>query len=88
MRACASMLSKIIETRPAIRSINACPLPLYGMCRRLVAPVDSTNSSAAMWVMLHRPAEPYVTGSLGGNKPPHRHKSGDKVNEEDEFEDE
>jgi hypothetical protein len=32
--------------------------------------------------------EPYVTGSLGGNKPPHRRKPGDKVNEEDEFEDE
>ncbi len=30
--------------------------------------------------------EPYVTGSLGGSKVPHRHKAG--VNEEDEFEDE
>jgi hypothetical protein len=30
--------------------------------------------------------EPYVTGSLGGKKPPHRHSS-KKVNEEDEFED-
>jgi hypothetical protein len=30
--------------------------------------------------------EPYVTGSLGGRKPPHPHKA-DKVNEEDEFED-
>jgi hypothetical protein len=32
--------------------------------------------------------EPFVTGSLGGGKPPHRRKPGDKVNEEDEFEDE
>jgi hypothetical protein len=33
--------------------------------------------------------EPFVTGSLGGRKPPsHRHKAGDKINEEDEFEDE
>ena len=33
--------------------------------------------------------EPFVTGSLGGRKAPsHRHKQGDKVNEEDEFEDE
>jgi hypothetical protein len=32
--------------------------------------------------------EPFVTGSLGGSKPPHRHKPRDKVNEEDEFEDE
>jgi hypothetical protein len=31
--------------------------------------------------------EPFVTGSLGGSKLAHRHKSG-KVNEEDEFEDE
>jgi hypothetical protein len=31
--------------------------------------------------------EPYVTGSLGGRKAPHRHKGNDKVNEEDEFED-
>ena len=31
--------------------------------------------------------EPYVTGSLGGRKPPHPHKAGSKVNEEDEFED-
>jgi Extensin-like protein C-terminus len=31
--------------------------------------------------------EPYVTGSLGGRKPPHPHKTGSKVNEEDEFED-
>jgi Extensin-like protein C-terminus len=30
--------------------------------------------------------DPYVTGSLGGRKVPHRHKAG--VNEEDEFEDE
>jgi hypothetical protein len=30
--------------------------------------------------------EPYVTGSLGSKKPPHRHSSS-KVNEEDEFED-
>lgn len=30
--------------------------------------------------------ETYVTGSLGGKKPPHRHSS-NKVNEEDEFED-
>jgi hypothetical protein len=32
--------------------------------------------------------DPFVTGSLGGSKPPHRHKPRDKVNEEDEFEDE
>jgi hypothetical protein len=32
--------------------------------------------------------EPFVTGSLGGRKaPPHRHKQGVGVNEEDEFED-
>jgi Extensin-like protein C-terminus len=31
--------------------------------------------------------EPYVTGSLGGKKPPHRHGASSKVNEEDEFED-
>jgi hypothetical protein len=32
--------------------------------------------------------EPFVTGSLGGRKaPPHPHKHGDKVNEEDELED-
>jgi len=32
--------------------------------------------------------EPYVTGSLGGRKPPpHRYKPNDRVNEEDEFED-
>jgi hypothetical protein len=32
--------------------------------------------------------EPFVTGSLGGRKaPPHPHKHGDKVNEEDEYED-
>ncbi|SIO32522.1 Uncharacterized conserved protein [Bradyrhizobium erythrophlei] len=30
--------------------------------------------------------DPYVTGSLGGSKVPHRHKAG--INEEDEFEDE
>jgi hypothetical protein len=33
--------------------------------------------------------EPFVTGSLGGRKPPsHPHKAADKINEEDEFEDE
>src|ERR1700681_4536360 len=32
--------------------------------------------------------EPFVTGSLGGRKALYRHKQGDKVNEEDEFEDE
>jgi hypothetical protein len=32
--------------------------------------------------------EPFVTGSLGGSRPMHRHKPNDKVNEEDEFEDE
>jgi hypothetical protein len=31
--------------------------------------------------------EPYVTGSLGAKKPPHRHGASNKVNEEDEFED-
>jgi hypothetical protein len=32
--------------------------------------------------------EPFVTGSLGGRKAPsHPHKGGDKINEEDEFED-
>jgi hypothetical protein len=32
--------------------------------------------------------EPYVTGSLGGKKPPpHPHKANNKINEEDEFED-
>jgi hypothetical protein len=32
--------------------------------------------------------EPFVTGSLGDHKASHPHKHGDKVNEEDEFEDE
>lgn len=31
--------------------------------------------------------EAYVTGSLGGKKPPHRYGASKKVNEEDEFED-
>jgi hypothetical protein len=31
--------------------------------------------------------EPFVTGSLGGRKAPHRHKRNVGVNEEDEFED-
>jgi Extensin-like protein C-terminus len=31
--------------------------------------------------------EPFVTGSLGGRKAPHRHKANAGVNEEDEFED-
>jgi hypothetical protein len=31
--------------------------------------------------------EPYVTGSLGGRRPVHRHKANSKVNEEDEFAD-
>jgi hypothetical protein len=32
--------------------------------------------------------EPFVTGSLGGKVAPHRRKPGDRINEEDEFEDE
>jgi hypothetical protein len=31
--------------------------------------------------------EPFVTGSLGGRKAPHKHKPSVGVNEEDEFED-
>ena len=31
--------------------------------------------------------EPFVTGSLGGRKAPHKHKPNIAVNEEDEFED-
>jgi len=31
--------------------------------------------------------EPFVTGSLGGRKAPHKHRPSNKIDEEDEFED-
>ncbi|OIQ72984.1 hypothetical protein GALL_453860 [mine drainage metagenome] len=61
--------------------------------RRLICePAAVSGEEVAAYAARRSPyasREPFVTGSLGGRKSPsHPHKHGDKVNEEDEFEDE
>ena len=60
--------------------------------RRLICqPAAVSGEEVAARAMQRNPYashDPYVTGALGGRKGAHARKAGDKVNEEDEFEDE
>lgn len=60
--------------------------------RRLICqPAAVSGEEVAARAMQRNPYashDPYVTGALGGRKSAHARKAGDKVNEEDEFEDE